>query len=136
MLELMTWNEIIENLRAEGNFKMAVLFDLKADKIAGTDGAMMDKEDAIGVMRSMDVFSTRIYGIFLAGSKFRCLTVDKDSVVGRAGDDIFVANRNDNVLICAVSRVKDDFSCLGAIKNFMGRLGVDGSIHGATPSLM
>ncbi|GFN95240.1 profilin [Plakobranchus ocellatus] len=136
MLELMTWSEIIENLQQEGNLKMAAVFDERCQQLAVTDGAMLSSEDAFSITHIMDSPSTMIYGLFLGGNKFSCLTVDQNTLIGHAGEDVFVAFRNRNLLICAVAGLSTQVSCLGTIKNFVGRLVAEGAPDVTVPSLM
>ncbi|XP_059151572.1 uncharacterized protein LOC131937889 isoform X2 [Physella acuta] len=136
MLELMTWTEIIEDLKVEGNFKMAAIFDLTGTKIAETSGAALTEEDAVGVMKALDAAASMLYGLFLLGSKFSCINVDPSTVIGQANGHVFVANRNQNLLVCAVSDAPSRTSCLGTVRNFISRLGTQGAPEALVPSLM
>ena len=136
MLELMTWSEIIESLQQEGNLKMAAVFDENSQPLASTDGAMLGPEDAYSICRIMNSPSTMIYGLFLGGTKFQCLTVDQNTLIGQAGGDVFVALRNRNLLICAVAALSSTVSCLGTVRNFVGRLVAEGAPEASVPSLM
>ncbi|KAK3799442.1 hypothetical protein RRG08_009985 [Elysia crispata] len=137
MLELMTWSEIIESLQQEGNLKMAAVFDENSQQLAGTDGAMLGSEDAFSITRIMNNSpSTMIYGLFLGGNKFQCLTIDHNTLIGQAGGDVFVALRNRNLLICAVAGLSSTVSCLGIVRNFVGRLVAEGAPEASVPSLM
>ncbi|RUS69303.1 hypothetical protein EGW08_022937 [Elysia chlorotica] len=136
MLELMTWSEIIESLQREGNLKMAAIFDEKCEQLAGTDGAMLGSEDAYSITRIMgNAPSTMIYGLFLGGNKFQCLTVDHNTLIGQAGGDVFVALRSRKLLICAVAGLSSTVSCLGIVRNFVGRLVAEGAPEASVPSL-
>ena len=48
MLELMTWSEIVDSLRAEGNLTMAAVFDTSGEKLAATDGVQLTKGEVGG----------------------------------------------------------------------------------------
>ncbi|GFS14483.1 profilin [Elysia marginata] len=137
MLELMTWSEIIESLQQEGNLKMAAVFDEKCQQLAGTDGAMLASDDAYSITRIMNNSpSTMIYGLFLGGTKFQCLTVDHNTLIGQGAGDVFVALRNRNLLICAVAGLSSTVSCLGVVRSFVGRLVAEGAPEASVPSLM
>ncbi|KAK6990994.1 profilin [Biomphalaria glabrata] len=132
MLELMTWSEIIENLKSEGQLKVAVIYDLKGSKIAETSGNMLSEEDGIAVLKSLSSVHCSIYGLFFLGNKFSCMNVDRNTLIGHAGQDLFVAYQSLNFLICAIAGRSEKVSCLGIIKNFAQRLVEDATV----PSLM
>ncbi|CAL1533510.1 unnamed protein product [Lymnaea stagnalis] len=136
MLELMTWSEIIENLKVEGQLKMAVIFDMGGAKIAQTSDAELTEDDAISVLDALQTINSSMYGLFLLRSKFICFRVDGDTLIGQADHDVFVAHRNRNLLICALSGPNKTTSCLGTVKNFAGRLVAEGSLDPSVPSLM
>ncbi|XP_005096934.1 uncharacterized protein LOC101854712 [Aplysia californica] len=135
MLELMSWGEIVENLRSEGNFKMAAVFDLNAEKIAESEGAVLTCEEAEMILKSLDHFSTMIYGLFLTGLKFSCISVDRDTILGQGDGNVFVGYRRGDLLVCAVSGLNSKSSCLGTVKNFVGRLVAKGVPELAVPCL-
>ncbi|KAH9491446.1 hypothetical protein Btru_032205 [Bulinus truncatus] len=132
MIELMTWSEIIENLKTEGHLKVAVIFNLNGSIIAETSGNMLAEEDGIAALRSLDFPSCLMYGLFFLGNKFNCLNVDRDTLIGQSGQDLFVAHRNRNLLICAIAGRSEEVSCLGMVKNFANRLVEDPTV----PSLI
>lgn len=127
MLQLMSWGEIIENFKMEGQLKMAVIFDSSGEKIAETEGTTMTSTEAISLLMSLSTISSNIYGLFLMGSKFRCFHVDKDTLIGQADDNVLVAHRKQNLLICGISSLDSKTSCLGAVKNFVRRLVAEGT---------
>lgn len=122
MLDLMTWSEIVDSLRTEGNLKMAVIFDLEGEKLAASSGITISKPEACGLLKSLSTPCSAVFALFLGGTRFSCLRVDEVTLIGRAGDEIFVAHRSDNVLICGYSDVGAPSSCLGCVRSFALKL--------------
>ncbi|KAL8584639.1 hypothetical protein ACOMHN_002368 [Nucella lapillus] len=122
MLDLMTWSEVVDNLRTEGNLKMAAIFDLDGEKLAATQGVSISKSEVQGVLKSLQIPCTAIYALFLGGSKVSCMRVDDRTLLGRTPEDVFVAYRNNDVLICAFTALGTNNSCLCSVKNFALKL--------------
>uniref|UniRef100_A0A0B6Z6J8 Profilin n=1 Tax=Arion vulgaris TaxID=1028688 RepID=A0A0B6Z6J8_9EUPU len=127
MLQLMTWSEIIENFKLEGDLKMAAIFDSNGEKIAGTDGVTITSSEAISIWKSLVTISNDVYSLFLMESKFSCFPVDNDTLIGQSKSDVIVARKSQNLLICAVSGLNSKKSCLATVKNFAGRLVEEGT---------
>ncbi|CAG5128708.1 unnamed protein product [Candidula unifasciata] len=121
MLELMSWSEIIDNLKQEGQLKLAAVFDLSGNKIANTGETLITSEDAVFILKSLDNVTTVIFGLVLLGSTYVCISVDANTLIGQAKEEIFVARRNRNLMICAVSNPKSNISCLATVKKFMDK---------------
>lgn len=137
MLDLMTWSEIVDNLRTEGNLKMAAIFDLDGEKLAATQGISMSKSEVQGLLQSMQVPCSDIFALFLGGLKVGCMRLDDRTLIGRTADDVFVAHRSDDVLICAYAALGSKSSCLGSVKNFALKLNMQPVPDAvSTPSLI
>ncbi|XP_076462174.1 uncharacterized protein LOC143294673 [Babylonia areolata] len=122
MLDLMTWSEIVDNLRSEGNLKMAAIFDLDGERLGATQGVAISKSEVQGVLKSLQIPCSTIYALFLGGAKVNCLRVDERTLLGRTPEDVFVAYRNNDVLICASTALGNKSSCLGSVRNFALKL--------------
>lgn len=124
MLELMTWSEIVDSLREDGNLKMAAVFDLQGEKLAATQGVTISKMEIIGVLRSLLAPCSNVYALFLGGTTFRCLQIDDNTLIGRGPSEVFVAYKHNDVLICGYNDFKRDskISCLASVKNFAIKL--------------
>lgn len=137
MLELMTWSEIVDNLRVEGNLKMAAIFDLDGEKLAATSGVTMSKPEVKGLLKSLVVPCTAIYALFLGGTKFQCMRVDDRTLLAKGPMEIFVAHRSNDVLICAFTDLGSKNSCLGCVRNFALKLNMQAVPDAvAAPSLI
>lgn len=136
MFELMTWNEIVDSLISEGKLKKAAIFDLNGEKLAGTSGINITGAEAVGILRSMVYLTTNIFSLFIEAIQYSCFAVDKDTVIGRNSDGIFVAQRSKDVLICGFTDVKSEVSCLGGVRNFATKLTDQVGPVVAAPSLM
>ncbi|KAK7100539.1 uncharacterized protein [Littorina saxatilis] len=137
MLELMTWSEIVDNLRTEGNLSMAAIFDLDGEKMAATQGITISKSEVQSLLNSLQIPCTNIYSLYIGGSTVKCMRLDDRTLIGRAPNEVFVAHRSNDVLICAYTPIGNDSSCLGSVKTFALKLNMQ-AIPGAvaTPSLI
>ena len=54
--------------------------------------------------------------------KVSCMRVDQHTLIGRGPDEVFVAYRSNNVLICAFAALDSNNSCLASVKNFALKL--------------
>ncbi|XP_067679703.1 profilin-3-like [Haliotis asinina] len=132
----MTWNEIVDSLISEGKLKKAAIFDLNGEKLAGTSGINITRQEAVGILKSMVFLTTNIFSLFVEAIQYSCFAVDKDTVIGRNSDGIFVAQRSKDVLICGFTDVTSEVSCLGGVRNFATKLTDQVGPVVAAPSLM
>ena len=101
---------------------MAAIFDLDGEKLAATQGVTISKAEVQGLLKSMQVPCTSIFSLFMGGLKVGCMRVDDRTLIGRTPEEVFVAHRSNDVLICAYTALGNKSSCLGSVKNFALKL--------------
>ncbi|XP_041361332.1 uncharacterized protein LOC121377413 [Gigantopelta aegis] len=138
MLELMTWNEIVNSLTAEGKLKKAAIFDMNGEKLAGTTGVRILGLEARGIVKclALSTPTNTIFALFVEDARYSCFVVDEDTLIGKTTSDIFVAHKSNNVLICGFSDVHSKVSCLSGVKNFARRIGGQVGPNVTVPTLI
>ncbi|XP_076441172.1 uncharacterized protein LOC143280421 [Babylonia areolata] len=138
MIDFMTWSEIVDNLLQESSLKMAAIFDLGGVRLAASEGVSISEEEAQGLLHSLHVPCPGMFALFLGGAKVSCFRLDERTLIGRTSSEVVVAHRTDNVLICGYSTLEANSSCLGSIKDFALKLGMQPTCDGgvAPSSLM
>ncbi|KAK3090081.1 hypothetical protein FSP39_008998 [Pinctada imbricata] len=118
-----SWEYVLSLLTKNGKVEKAAIITEEGTKFSTSEKDFTEKE--ISTIRCcLSGCYNSLIKLKICGTVFTCLRHcdTTDTIVGRAGEEILVAHRNNGTLVIGVGHVETPGSCLYEVTNFAKRM--------------